>query len=76
MSLLESLSIDKYGTVRAVRDLSLEVQDGELVALLGSNGAGKTTTLKAIMGLVPATDASDSPASTSELVVERIVRAE
>lgn len=55
MALLEvsDLSV-AYGTVRAIRDLSLEVHEGELVALLGSNGAGKTTTLKAIMGLVPA----------------------
>lgn len=56
MSLLEVANLSvAYGTVRAVRDLSLEVQDGEIVALLGSNGAGKTTTLKAIMGLVPST---------------------
>jgi branched-chain amino acid transport system ATP-binding protein len=54
MSLLEVVNLSvAYGTVRAVRNLSLEVRDGELVALLGSNGAGKTTTLKAVMGLVP-----------------------
>ena len=39
-----------YGRVRAVQDLSLEVNEGELVGLVGHNGAGKTTTLMAITG--------------------------
>lgn len=56
MALLEVADLSvAYGTVRAVRDLSLNVLEGELVALLGANGAGKTTTLNAIMGMVPAT---------------------
>ncbi len=42
-----------YGVRAALRDVSLEVGDAEIVALIGSNGAGKTTTLRAIMGLTP-----------------------
>jgi branched-chain amino acid transport system ATP-binding protein len=42
----------RYGKVAAVRDLSLTVEKGELVTLIGANGAGKTTTLKAISGVL------------------------
>jgi branched-chain amino acid transport system ATP-binding protein len=41
----------RYGAIVALRDISLEVGEGELVALVGSNGAGKTTTLSVIAGL-------------------------
>lgn len=41
-----------YGRVQALRNVSLTVGDGEIVALIGSNGAGKTTTLRTISGLV------------------------
>lgn len=44
----------RYGDLIGVADVSLEVPQGGIVALLGSNGAGKTTTLNAIAGLVPA----------------------
>jgi branched-chain amino acid transport system ATP-binding protein len=42
-----------YGGIQAVKGVSFEVMDGELVSLIGANGAGKTTTLKAITGLQP-----------------------
>jgi len=44
----------RYGDLVGVADVSLQVQHGTVVALLGANGAGKTTTLNAIAGLVPA----------------------
>ncbi len=43
----------RFGGVAAVRDLDLEVADGEIVGLIGPNGAGKSTTLHAIMGAAP-----------------------
>ena len=42
-----------YGGIKAVKGVSLDVREGELVTLIGANGAGKTTTLKAVMGLLP-----------------------
>src|SRR5215468_4033846 len=44
-----------YGSAKILHQVTLEVGDGEVVALLGRNGAGKSTTIKAIMGLVPPT---------------------
>ena len=43
-----------YGGIQAVKGVSFEVFEGELVSLIGANGAGKTTTLKAITGIQPA----------------------
>jgi len=53
LSLLEVSGIDVfYGRVQAVRGATVEVDTGEVVALIGSNGAGKTTTLRTISGLL------------------------
>ncbi|OAA31821.1 amino acid ABC transporter ATPase [Kosmotoga arenicorallina S304] len=41
-----------YGYVRALKDVSLRIEEGQIVSLLGSNGAGKSTTLKTISGLL------------------------
>ena len=42
-----------YGGIKAVKGIDMEVNQGELIALIGANGAGKTTTLKAITGTLP-----------------------
>ena len=49
---VEGLEV-RYGSLRAVRGLSLEVRPGEIVGLIGPNGAGKSSTLHAIMGAAP-----------------------
>jgi branched-chain amino acid transport system ATP-binding protein len=50
---LENLSVS-YGGIRAVKGISLEVPEGEIVTLIGANGAGKSTILRTIAGLVKA----------------------
>ena len=52
---VEGLTVD-YGRIRALHGLSLHINEGELVAVIGSNGAGKTTTLRAISGLLAPTE--------------------
>ncbi|MER3410788.1 MAG: ABC transporter ATP-binding protein [Thermoleophilia bacterium] len=53
MALLELRQVEaRYGPITALRDVSLAVEEGEIVAILGANGAGKTTTLRAISGTV------------------------
>lgn len=55
MALLEvnNLSV-YYGVIQALKGISFEVNEGEIVTLIGANGAGKTTTMQSIMGLIPA----------------------
>jgi len=50
-----------YDKVQVLFNLSLQVERGEILCLLGRNGAGKTTTLKSIMGLVPVRHGSILP---------------
>jgi branched-chain amino acid transport system ATP-binding protein len=42
-----------YGNIQALKDVSIEIEEGEIVALIGANGAGKTTTLMSICGITP-----------------------
>lgn len=50
---IDNLSVS-YGGIKALRNVSLTVPDGEIVTLIGANGAGKSTTLRSIVGLVKA----------------------
>lgn len=53
MALLEVKDIGvHYGRIQAIHDMSIEVNEGEIVSLIGANGAGKTTTMRAIAGLL------------------------
>jgi len=53
MALLEVKNLDvHYGVIQAIKGVSFEVNEGEIVTLIGANGAGKTTTMQSIMGLI------------------------
>ena len=59
MALLEIRDIETYyGNIRALKGISLDVEEGEIVTLIGSNGAGKSTTLRSISGLTPPREGS------------------
>src|ERR1700760_1072498 len=59
MPLLEVSDIrTHYGSIEALKGVSLNVEEGEVVTLIGSNGAGKSTTLRSISGLTPASSGS------------------
>jgi branched-chain amino acid transport system ATP-binding protein len=66
-----------YGNIHALKGISLTVNDGEIVTLIGSNGAGKTTTVKTIAGLLPSSDGyvEFNGQDISETAPDRIVRA-
>ena len=54
MALLEVKDLKvNYGVITALKGISFEVNEGEIVSLIGANGAGKTTTMQSIMGLLP-----------------------
>ena len=52
---IENLKV-AYGGIQAVKGVTFEVREGELVSLIGANGAGKTTSLKAVTGIQPMAD--------------------
>ena len=56
-----------YGNIQALKGISLTVDEGEIVTLIGSNGAGKTTTLRTISGLHAARDRRRSGSTASEI---------
>jgi len=54
MALLEVKNLEVYyGVIQALKGINFEVNQGEIVTLIGANGAGKTTTMQALMGLIP-----------------------
>ena len=54
MAMLEVKNLEVYyGVIRALNGISFEVNQGEIVSLIGANGAGKTTTMQSVVGLIP-----------------------
>ena len=76
MPLLELRDVEaRYGAIRALHGVSLTVEEGEVVSLLGANGAGKTTTLRAISGAVRKTgDVSFDGKSIARHAPESVAR--
>jgi branched-chain amino acid transport system ATP-binding protein len=70
---LEGVSV-AYGKVEAVRDVSLSMQPGSIVTVIGANGAGKTTLLNALMGILPSggTVRFDGTALDGDAIEERV----
>ena len=67
MAMLEVKNLEVYyGVIQAIKGISFEVNEGEVIALIGANGAGKTTTLQTITGML-------SPAA-GEIIFERYPR--
>ena len=59
MAMLEIRDLNVYyGVIQALKGISFEVNEGEVIALIGANGAGKTTTLHTLTGLIPAKSGS------------------
>jgi len=75
MLTLENVQVS-YGAIRALQNISLQINAGEIVTLIGANGAGKSTTLRAISGLVPANagrilmEGKDITLSTADKIVK------
>ena len=54
MALLEVKNLEVYyGVICALKGISFEVNEGEIVSLIGANGAGKTTMMQSVVGLIP-----------------------
>jgi branched-chain amino acid transport system ATP-binding protein len=76
MLVLENVEV-YYGAIRALQGISLEINAGEIVTLIGANGAGKSTTLRAISGLVPTAqgrilfEGKDITALATDKIVQR-----
>ncbi len=65
-----------YGNIQALKGISLEVNEGEIITLIGANGAGKSTTLMSICGIVPSRSGSImfEGAELTKMIPDKIVR--